>query len=76
MYEYSHIDGFGFGMAVFWLLIFVAMVWIVSGLLSKKQIGTPGASEESPLEILKRRYALGEIDDEEYQQRKNRLEER
>jgi len=75
MYEYSHMGGFGFGMILFWLLIVVAIVWIVSSLLNKKQSGTSDLGEETPLEVLKRRYARGEIDDDEYQRRKARLEE-
>lgn len=76
MYEYSHMGGFGMGMGLFWLLIFAAIAWIGVSMLSKRQTNKPDSKEESPLEILKKRYALGEIDDGEYQLRKNRLGER
>ena len=76
MYEYSHMGGFGIGMGLFWILIFAAIVWIVMSMINKRQENSPNANEESPLEILKRRYALGELDDEEYQLRKKRLEEK
>lgn len=35
--------------------------------------GQAGTSAEDPLEILRRRYAAGEIDDEEYQRRRKTL---
>jgi uncharacterized membrane protein len=36
--------------------------------------GASTASEESPMKLLKARYARGEISDEEFQQRKHELE--
>ncbi len=64
--------GFGGGfMWLFWILIILAIVMLV------KAGGSSETSErhnDSPLEILKKRYANGEIDDEEFQRRKKELE--
>ena len=76
MYEYSHMGGFGIAMGLFLLFVFAAIVWFVMSMLNKRPTGGPNPAQESPLELLKKRYALGEIDDEEYQLRKKRLEDK
>ena len=63
------------GMILFWVLIVLLIVWLVKGLGSSK--GSTGAvkpAEESALGILKRRYARGEINKEEYLEKKKDLE--
>ncbi len=65
--------GMGFGwiyMIIFWVLIITAVVYLV------KFVGGKWGSEicrESPLDILKRRYARGEITKEEYGRMKDDL---
>ena len=76
MYEYSHMGGFGIGMGLFWIFILVAIVWLVTAMVNRMQKSDRGHVDERPIDLLKKRYALGEIDDEEYQFRKNRLEEK
>ncbi len=69
----------GFGtmwlMPVFWIVILGLIIWavvaLVRGLSGPKGPGTSKA--ESALEILKRRYALGEIGKEEYEDKKKDL---
>ena len=56
---------------LFWILVLVGLFYLVSG-LSKRASTTP--SSETALEILKRRYASGEIDSEEYFKRKRELQ--
>jgi len=57
------------GMVVFWLVLIALIVWAVSRLLP----GRPGRhassqpGQETPEEILDRRFARGEIDLETYQ---------
>jgi putative membrane protein len=64
----------------FWVgllaLIFLGIRWLLrqdraSSQGSGGRTGTPSA--EDPLEILRRRYAAGEIDDEEYARRRKTL---
>lgn len=65
---------FGFGlvfMIFFWLLIIALAVWLLSKLFPSS--GDPSKAfqregTEKPLEILKRRYAQGEISGPEYEE--------
>jgi putative membrane protein len=54
----------GLGM-VFWLVIVLLLVWIVA----RPGGGGSWRSDEMPEQILKRRYARGEIEREEYERR-------
>lgn len=70
MYE-GHWFGGGF-MWIFWILLILVIVWAV-----KASVGTGGGappSNRSPLEILRERYAKGEIDQETYDRMKKELE--
>ena len=71
--------GFGFGgwgviyMIIFWVVIIAAGVWLLSQLFPRSSgnasSGTttpPNASSDPPQEILRRRYASGEITKAEY----------
>lgn len=63
-------------MWVFWLPIFIlAIVFILALLRNNNFYGRQNKSEEkeSPLDILKRRYANGEISTEEFEERRNKL---
>jgi putative membrane protein len=52
------------GMALFWLIILIVVIWALRSLL-----GPRGGGGESPEAVLKRRYASGELSKEEYQER-------
>ena len=65
---WDHGGGMGW-MAVWsliWLAIIIGVVWVAARSLSR---GT--GADESPESILKRRYARGDIDREEYERRLN-----
>lgn len=64
------------GMFLFWTLIVLLIVRLVKGLGSSSERSTKAEKpmEESALEILKKRYARGEIQKEEYLERKRDLE--
>lgn len=58
---------------IFWGLVIVGVVWMV--VRTQQQAGQPDRpARETPLDILQRRYAEGEISTEEYEERKERLE--
>jgi putative membrane protein len=67
--------GFGCGigwpwpimMFVFWIAVIVTVVFIVRRLALPANRGRGGASDESALDIIKKRYAKGEISREEYE---------
>ncbi|MDP2919682.1 MAG: SHOCT domain-containing protein [Dehalococcoidia bacterium] len=61
----------GIGMVVFWGLVIWGIVALVRGVASPGNSGS--SSQDSALEILKRRYARGEINKQEYEERKKDL---
>ncbi len=70
-------------MVVFWVLVIVLIVlgirWLIRSDRSSRLSGGSGAypgaggGPDDPLEILRQRYARGEIDDEEFERRKKTL---
>jgi putative membrane protein len=76
--------GWGYGMGgwgiiitiAFWVALAVGIIFLIRWLLVSTNIGTHRAkSEDSALEILKRRYARGEINKEEFLQKKKDLQD-
>lgn len=74
---WSHMFFGGLMMVIFWggliLLIVLLVRWL--GGPGAPSTGAHQGAEQSALEILKKRYARGEIDKEEFQQRKRDLTE-
>ena len=73
MSDYGWGGGMGFGMLLFWGLLIAGIVMLVncsrgSGYCGKRD------GEKSALDILKERYARGEIEREEFEQKKHDLE--
>ena len=72
---YGMMDGwFGGGifMALFWGVIIIGGFFLVRYLIRQSQTATR-ATENTALEILKQRYARGEINDEEFEKMKAKL---
>jgi putative membrane protein len=65
--------GMGLGMWIFWILLVVVIVVLIR-VLSGAGNGPAAPSQESPIEILRARYARGEIDEEEFRRRRHELE--
>jgi len=75
-------DGFGFGgggmgigMLLFWGLIIFGIVMLVRGFggTSSFVVSEPRARDKSPLDILGERYARGDIDKSEFEQKRDDL---
>jgi len=66
--------GGGF-MWMFWLFIIFAIIFLIKASSDKSSSNERRANQqrETPLEILEKRYARGEIDEEEFQRRKKEL---
>ena len=74
--------GMGFGsfgflwMAIFWIVIVVAAIWLVGNLFPRTDRGqSPANAPESAVDILKRRYARGEISKDEFETTRHSLEQ-
>ena len=73
--------GYGWGMGpagwifmgLFWVLVIGLIVWAVVTLLPNVRSTGRRAGQESPMEILDRRFALGEIDAEQYRRAREEL---
>ena len=69
-----HWGGFGWGMGFGWLAMVLFWTLVIYGL---SWIGRTASAHrgptDAPLDILRRRYAHGEITREEYERRKNDL---
>ncbi len=68
-------DGVWMGgyMWLFWIFLIAVVVVLVKAFSTRPGTDT-GARQESPLEVLKARYARGEIDEEEFHRRRGELE--
>ena len=62
-------------MMIFWWILIIAVILIVIRMIAKSSMKQSGSQDESPLEILKRRYSKGEITKEEYEEGKNDLKD-
>ncbi|WP_375725227.1 SHOCT domain-containing protein [Arcobacter sp. KX21116] len=58
----------GFGMLIFWAII----VFLIFSIFSNKDTKS---ENDTPLDILKKKFARGDISEEEYKSRKKILEE-
>lgn len=72
-------DGYGYGMMgggmwilgfIFWILIIVGLILLIKYLWGGAGIR---GGQESALEVLKKRYARGEISKEEFEEKKKDL---
>src|SRR5574341_766490 len=65
----------GLGMLLFWALVIGGIVWlIVTVSRNQSQINIPRPASETALDILKRRYAAGEINKEQFDEMRRNLE--
>ncbi len=67
-------QGWMFGMHFLWWIFWILLIVVLAVLLFRRQPAAPsGSSQPTPLAILERRYAAGEISTEEFEERRARL---
>ncbi len=78
-YGYGMMGGFGFGwifMILWWVIIIAGVIALVRWLgTSGSGASGHGGTSRQPLDILKERYARGEINEQEFQKIKRDLTE-
>lgn len=62
----------GAGMWIFWIVVIVFIVFVIKIMMNENSSQT-NQSEESPMEILEKRYARGEINQDEFESMKKEL---
>jgi putative membrane protein len=76
--DYGWGMGFGWGMGLGWLIFLLFWVLVVLGIVYLVKLivsgGRSGRVAETPLDILKRRYAKGEISKEEFEKMKEDIQ--
>lgn len=61
---------------IFWLILLGVIIWAVVTIINKSQMGTRNSQPgETAIDILKKRFAKGEITKEQYDQMKITLKE-
>ncbi|NIP28174.1 MAG: hypothetical protein GWN94_25125 [Phycisphaerae bacterium] len=73
---YGHMMGSGMGivMIIFWIVLIGGFILLVSGAINGMRAFPKKDDEmQTPLEILKQRYARGEIDRAEYEDKRRSL---
>jgi len=75
MGNWGHMMTYGYGGGFMWLIVLVLVGVVIYFLFQvSKSKGSDGSIIETPLDILKKRYAKGEIDKEEFERKKKDLE--
>jgi putative membrane protein len=77
MYDWVNTGGWGMGfgilfMLLFWGLIILGIVALIRWLMTQSSPNRD-SRDKTPLEIVQERYARGEINKEEYEQKKRDL---
>jgi len=63
----------GFSMWIFWIIFIAAIALLIRYLFGTKHESSPPDSNNDALEILKQRYARGDIDKDEFENMKKEL---
>lgn len=64
-----------FGGAIMWFILVLIIVGLITfiKIIPGGNSGKTGRQEETPLEILEKRFARGEIDEQEFEKRRKEL---
>ncbi len=61
----------GYGMILLWIIVAIGIVWLIRALIGPGRHHPTNHRSDSSLEILKRRYAAGEISRKEFERKKH-----
>lgn len=78
-YGDGHMMGMHWGWWIFWLVVVVFLVWVVARTTGSGSAGAgqapPPTAPRSPEEILRERFAKGELSEDEFRTRLQALED-
>ena len=67
--DWNTMGFFGWTMMIlFWIAVLIVIIWAIRSLSTK-----PTPTTQTPLELLEQRFAAGEIDREDFEERKQLL---
>ncbi len=72
MLHHGFMGGMWYGW-IFWLVILAVIIWVIVNQMNKNKRDTQSPQQESALDILKKRYAQGEINKNEFEEKKKNL---
>ena len=76
-FNWGHMGGgwwvMGIGIVLFWALVVLGIIWVVREMSGRSGSTAGPPAPPEPLEVLDRRLAEGEIEVEEYEQRRRAL---
>ena len=58
---------------LFWLVILIVIIWFVFNQMNKNKQDTQSKGQETALDIIKKRYAKGDLTKEQFEQMKKDL---
>lgn len=72
MMDWGHMN-YGFGGVIMWIILLILIGVVIYFVINRQKL-IKREDEETPLEILKKRYAKGEISKQEFEKMKRDLE--
>ncbi|WP_318567784.1 SHOCT domain-containing protein [Salinigranum marinum] len=72
--QWGAAGGAGFGLLWWLVLLAIALALVVGAVYLVHRLDASATTEQDAVDVLRSRYASGEIDDEEFERRRTRLD--